>query len=106
MTALFWMVTRPAGCTAEAVPQFAVQVGPCELASGAPNVLNSTPEDAVVSLDMIVLLMMFTFNESSSEIPAPSQPATLLATILFVNLTEFQTDGVVGKLVTSVPLTR
>src|SRR2546430_17688917 len=62
------------------------------------------PEEAVVSLDAIVLLMMFTFNESWSEIPAPSQPATLLLMMLLVTLTAYQLAGIVGKVSTSVPL--
>src|SRR6266550_3946173 len=74
--------------------------GPDELARGAPIVLNSTPDDAVVSLDMTVLLMTFTANESTSEMPAPSQPVTLLVTF-----TEYQFAGVVGKVSTSPPLT-
>src|SRR2546430_175722 len=78
------MATSPAGCGAEVVPQFVVHVGPDELARGAPSVLNSTPEEAVVSLEMIVLLMMFATNASCSEIPAPSQPATLSAMMLLV----------------------
>ncbi len=85
--------------------------GPWLLAIGAPSVLKSTPEDAVVSLSTIVLLMMFTFNASSSEIPAPSQPATLLAMMLLVTLTWYQFGtpllrvGLAGKVSTSVPLT-
>src|SRR5256885_25373 len=63
------------------------------------------PDEAVVSLDAIVLLMMFTFNESRSEIPAPSQPATLLLMMLLVTLTAYQLAGIVGKVSTSVPLT-
>src|SRR5256885_8630086 len=80
------MATSPAGCGADVVPQFEVHVGPDELARGAPSVLNSTPEEAVVSLEMIVLLMMFATNASCSEIPAPSQPATLSAMMLLVML--------------------
>ena len=34
----------------------------CVLAIGAPSVLNSTPADAVVSLETMVLLMKFTLN--------------------------------------------
>src|SRR5213082_1041929 len=79
--------------------------GPDELARGAPIVLNSTPDDAVVSLDMTVLFMTFTANESTSEMPAPSQPATLLAMMLLVTFTEDQFAGVVGKVSTSPPLT-
>src|SRR2546430_16565009 len=72
---------------------------------GAPRVLKSTPEEAVVSLDMIVLLTRFTAKASCSDTPAPSQPATLLALILLVTLTEYHCDGLVGKRDTSVPLT-
>ncbi len=67
-----------------------MQLVPWVLAKGAPIVLKSTPDEAVLSLDMIVLLMMFTFNASSSETPAPSQPATLLTMMLLVTVTEFQ----------------
>ncbi len=81
-----------------------MQLLPWVLAKGAPTVLKSTPDEAVVSLEMIVLLMMFTFNASSREIPAPSQPATLLAMMLLVTVTLFQRAGVLGKVTTSVPL--
>src|SRR5207302_9837627 len=99
------MATSPAGCGADVVPQFEVHVGPDELASGAPSVLNSTPAEAVVSLEMMVLLMMFATNASCSEIPAPSQPATLSAMMLLVIFTEYQLEGVVGNVLTSEPLT-
>ena len=66
--------------------------------------LKSTPDEAVVSLDMTVLLMKSTFNASTSETPAPSQPATLLVMILLVTLTEYHCAGVVGKVTTSEPL--
>ena len=69
------------------VPQLAVQVGPWVLAKGAPSVLNSTPDDAVVSLEAMVLLMMSVFKASRREIPAPSQPATLLVMMLLVRTT-------------------
>src|SRR2546430_203938 len=107
------MATMPAACGVDVVTAFG-QVpsglrgtlqGPCVLASGAPTVLNSMPDEAVVSLDTIVLLMMFTFNESRSEIPAPSQPATLSVMMLLVTVTAYQSAGVVGKVSTSVPLT-
>jgi len=55
--------------------------------------LKSTPDEAGGIVEMIVLLRMFTANESTSEIPAPSQPATLLAMMLLVMLTEFQLVG-------------
>jgi len=53
----------------------------------------------------MVLLMMDTFVESCSDIPAPSQPATLLTIMLLVMETLFQSAGCVGKVETSVPLT-
>ena len=55
------------------------------------------PDDAVESLEMIVLLMRFTASASCSDTPAPSQPATLLAMMLLVTLTEYQRAGVVGE---------
>jgi len=79
--------------------------GPWLLAKGAARVLKSTPDEAVVSLEMIVLLRMFTAKASSREIPAPSQPATLLAMMLFVTSIEYHLVGCVGNVVTSVPLT-
>src|SRR5437879_7344488 len=102
------MLTRPAACGVDVVTQVCggpvpYGHGPCELARGAPSVLKSTPDDAVVSLDMIVLLTMFAFNASCSEIPAPSQPATLLVMMLLVTFTAYHCAGVVGKLITSEP---
>src|SRR5579871_1276879 len=97
------MLTRPAGCGHEVVAVF-MQLEPWLLASGAPRVLKSTPDDAVVSLDMIVLLMMLVFRASSNEMPAPSHPATLLTMMLLVRVMSFQRLGEVGKLTTSVPL--
>src|SRR2546423_861137 len=111
-TALFWILTRPAGCGAAAakqglggkpVPGLVTQ-GPWLLATGAPRVLKSTPDEAVVSLDMTVLLMKSTFNASTSETPAPSQPAMLLVMILLVTLTEYHCSGFAGKVTTSEPL--
>src|SRR6266404_2398147 len=113
--ALFWMLTMPAGWAVEVVGPLADGQlpsgslppghGPWLLANGPPIVLNSMPDDAVVSLDTIVLLMMFTNSASCSEIPAPSQPATLLSMMLLVTDTWYQFSGVVGKVSTSVPLT-
>src|SRR5215469_16637252 len=111
------MLTKPPGCGAEVVPQLAVQVGPWVLASRAPSVLKSMPDDAVESFDMIVLLMMLTFNASISDTPPPSQPDTLLTMMLFVTSGEYHTglDPVspgnvwvcvpFGKLTTSDPFT-
>src|SRR4029077_8990279 len=42
---------------------------------------------------------------SCNDTPAPSQPATLLAMMLLVTLTEFHCAGVVGNKPTSVPFT-
>src|ERR1700750_2608572 len=66
-----------------------MQLDPGALASGAPRVLKSTPEDAVVSLEATVLLMKFTASASCSETPPPSQPATLLAIMLLGTLMEY-----------------
>src|SRR5215469_14561692 len=49
----------------------------------------STPEEARESLLAMVLLVMDTFSESSSDMPAPSQPATLLTMMLLVTDAEF-----------------
>src|SRR5579862_2180578 len=87
---LFCMLTSPAGCGQDTVaPLWETQLGDgdCELASGAPRVLKSVPEDAVVSFEEIVLLISVTANESSRDIPAPSQPATLLSMMLFSTVT-------------------
>src|SRR6516162_6724336 len=115
------MLTRPPGCGAEVVPQLAVQVGPWVLASGAPSVLKSMPDDAVESFDTIVLLIMLTFNASISDTPPPSQPDTLLTMMLFVTSGAYHGDvcGLgdpespgnetlappFGKLITSDPFT-
>src|SRR5580700_10788879 len=92
-----------------------MQLLPPVLASGAPIVSNSTPDDAVLSFDTTVLLMKFTARASSSETPPPSQPATLSVMMLLVRLTEFHpqfarlafehTEAPFGKLTTSEPLT-
>ena len=77
-----------------------------ELACGAKNAPKSAPDEAVESLEMIVLLMRFTPSESCNDTPPPSHPATLLAMMLLVTLTEYQRDGIVlGKKPTSAPLT-
>src|SRR5262249_5860504 len=98
--------------------QFAAGV-PGTLASGANKELNSSPAEAVESLEMIVLLTTFTASASSSDTPPPSHPATLFAMMLLVALTEFHVqrngNGIVthvvpkrmpcGKLITSLPFT-
>src|SRR5438132_3395948 len=116
--ALFCTLTSPATCGHDAVVlPVCMQLLCWVLATGAPTVLNSTPADAVLSLDMIVLLMMFTFNASSRETPPPSQPATLLTMMLLVTSGEYHGEreplipgnvtllAPFGKLMTSVPLT-
>src|SRR6267142_2409011 len=65
----------------------------------------STPAEAVVSLETTVLLMKLSFNASCIDTPPPSQPATLLAMMLLVTLMPCQKNGIVGKAMTSCPLT-
>src|ERR1700692_832163 len=116
--ALFCTLTRPAICGHDAVvPPLWTQVLCWVLAKGAPMVLNSGPAEAVLSFAMIVLLMMLTFNASSSDTPAPSHPATLSTMMLWVTSGPYHGDlapaipGKVtvelpfGKLSTSEPLT-
>src|SRR6516162_10251653 len=89
---VFAIVTRPAGCACEVVVQGLDGHGfgaPGALAKGAPRVLKRTPDDAVVSLDMTVLLMKSTTRASCNDTPPPSQPATLLAMMLLVTLMLF-----------------
>src|ERR1700757_1770203 len=64
-----------------------------ELASGAKKAPNRVPDDAVESLEMIVLLIRLTPMESCREIPPPSQPETLLAMMLLVAVTVYQRSG-------------
>src|SRR3974377_1073383 len=82
-----------------------VQLLPSELAKGYPSVVKRIPAEAVVELDTTVLLMMFTFRASTSEIPAPSQPATLSAMMLLVIVGDHHWFGLSGKPITSEPLT-
>src|SRR5258708_3614829 len=103
-TALCWITTNPPGCGHAAAVPF-MQLDPCVLAIGPPSVVKSTPEDAVLVLETIVLLTMFTSTESTSEIPAPSQPATLSAMMLLVTVTVFHCEGCLGKETRSEPLT-
>ena len=90
--------------------RFAELLGSCRQSDGgedaltAPSVLNSTPAEDVVSFEAIVLLITFTLKASSSEMPAPSQPATLFAMMLFVTVTSYQFAGRAGKATTSAPL--
>src|SRR6516164_11293831 len=114
-TELCGTLATPAICGVEVVTQLEVlPLGHHGLLDrGAPSVLNSTPDEAVVSFDMIVLLTIEAAIASCSEMPAPSQPATLLAMMLLVSWTEFQMQLLglgqyvvpSGKLAISVPLT-
>src|SRR5581483_2598662 len=108
--ALFGAAETPAGCGGE----FGAQnceladvhcAAGSELARPERKVLDRAPEEAVLSLETMVLLMMFTANESTSEMPAPSQPATLFAMMLLVTVAEYQRLGEAGKRETSVPFT-
>ena len=85
----------PDGCGIDR-SQAPLQVGFCgrgALASGAKNASNSTPDDDVESFEITVLLTKFTARASCKETPAPSQPATLLAMMLFVTVAVYQRDG-------------
>src|SRR5579863_2716713 len=84
------VLVTPADCGHDAVKLACTQLPAGALASGVPMLCVRTPEEASVSLLAMVLLMIFTFNESSSEIPAPSQPATLFTMMLLVTETLFQ----------------
>src|SRR6516164_6143884 len=91
-TGLLSTLTRPETCGQDwppVAPHVMLATG-VELARGANSVWNSVPEEAVESLAAIVLLTILTASESSSETPAPSQPATLLTMMLLVTLAEFQ----------------
>src|SRR5206468_1640457 len=118
---VFLMVTKPAGCGICAA-LWSRQFGSCGLvvksvvglqpgggdeASTAPSVLKSTPADAVVSFETIVLLTMVTFRASSIDTPAPSQPATLFAMMLFWTLTPYHVidSRLYGGVPTSLRLT-
>src|SRR5258707_4401844 len=117
MFGVFCIVTNPAGC-GMCGPFVSRQFGFCvcvgsavgmqpgggDAALIAPNVLKSTPADAVVSLDATVLLTNCVLNESCSDTPPPSQPATLFTMMLFVTVMPYQFFGVVIKAATSVPL--
>src|SRR4029077_1306522 len=90
-TALCCMATTPAICGQDAIDvPVCRQLVPGWLAKGAPSVVKSIPAVAGELLDMTVLLINFTFNESRKETPPPSQPATLLVMMLLVIFTEFQ----------------
>ena len=111
--ALLLMLTSPVGCGVEEMictvqnPRLSVPPGGQfrVLASGAWRVLVSVPAEAVVTFEMIVLLMTLTLSASNRETPPPSQPATLLAMMLLVTATCHHWPGRVGKASTSFPLT-
>src|ERR1700680_1355271 len=87
-SALCLCVDTPAGKNVELVT--GLPPGGAVLALGAPSVSNSTPADAVVSLDMIVLFSNVTLTASSSETPPPSQPATLFTMMLLLTVSANQ----------------
>src|SRR5258708_243591 len=105
----FGALAPPADCGHDAVlvpvGPFMVQFPAAALAMGVPMLLVSTPEVPRLSLCMMVLLTRFTFNASCNDIPAPSQPATLLTMMLLEMVTSCQRFGRVLKVATSVPLT-
>src|SRR6516225_11664900 len=105
----FRVLATPAGCGHDAlfapVGPVRVQLPAGALAIGVPILFVSTPEVARESLWAMVLLTICTFNESWSEMPAPSQPQMLFTMMLLVMLTLFQRPGLLGKVETSDPLT-
>src|SRR5579862_173711 len=106
---LLGTLTRPAGWGQDAVlgpvGPFWTQLPAGALDWGAPMLVASTPDEAVESLEAMVLFIRFTTSESCKDKPAPSQPATLLEMMLLVMLTEYHFAGSPGKVDTSVPLT-
>ena len=116
---VFCMVTRPAGCGicgplppdrhfgfgGKNASEVGTQPGCGEAPIMALMVLNSTPADDVVSLETTVLFAITALSVSWSEIPPPSQPATLFTMMLLVKVMSNQLSGVCGKLATSEPLT-
>jgi hypothetical protein len=86
----FCMLVTPADCGHDAVLPASTQFPAGALAIGVPMLCVSTPEEARLSLLAMVLLMMATFIESCSDIPAPSQPARLFTIMVLVMETPFQ----------------
>src|SRR5258705_11757508 len=99
MFVVFCCGTKPAGCGicgAFGSMQFGFSgcdgsgvgrhPGGGEDASIAPSALNSTPADAVVSVDATVLFVNVILNASCMDPPPPSHPATLLARMLLVTV--------------------
>ncbi len=66
--------------------------------------LKSTPDDAVVSLDMIVLLMMFTFRASCRRDASAVPACDVVDNDVVGHGDVVPAGGVVGKLTTSEPL--
>src|ERR1700757_2721146 len=110
-SAVCWPAESPAGWGVDSgthlmlAPMASRGHGVGALAWSAKKAPNSVPDEAVESLEMIVLLIRFTPIASCNDTPPPSQPATLLAMMLFVTVTVNQFAGVRGKLPTSSPLT-
>src|SRR5215469_1567694 len=98
------VLVTPADCGHDAVPAALWHSPAGALAWGVPILKVSTPDEASASLCAMVLLVIFTFNASCSEMPAPSQPAILLLMMLLVMVTSCQRFGCVLKVATSVPL--
>src|SRR5260370_8384342 len=104
-------VSNPAGWKFESVtglvhPALVVglQPGGGTLLFGAPSVSNSTPADAVVSLEVTVLFERLTFTASWIDTPPPAQPATLFAMPLLVTLIAYQSLRLLGLFPISFPL--
>ena len=101
-------VWRPAGKNGDCVTAVLVQLlvalfgcvgshpGGGTLAFGARVVSNNTPAVPVVSFDTTVLLTKLTSTASCRDTPAPAHPATLLAKMLLVTVTECQLRGLLG----------
>src|ERR1700675_892721 len=109
---LWTWVTSPAGSGPELVIAVLVQPTPVEgsqpgggvLAFGAFTVSNSTPAEAVESLEATVLFRKSTITASWIDTPPPFQPETLLTMMLLVTDSENQWDGALGLLNMSLPL--
>src|SRR5213075_1875456 len=110
-SAVWLALESPAGCAVDngtqamLAPWASRGQGVGALACVAKKAPKSVPDDAVESLETIVLLIRFTTRESCNDTPPPSQPATLSVMMLLVTLTEYQRSGLRGKVLTSTPLT-
>ena len=79
---------------------------PASWPAGAPRVLKSTPDEAVVSLETMVLLTMFTASASCSETPRAVPAGHVVGDDVVGDGDVYQLRRTcVGKLATSVPLT-